>query len=337
MADQSGMQALLERAQAGDGDAFLALSEPYRRELLVHCYRMLGSLQDAEDTLQETLLAAWLAMPGFQARSSIRTWLYTIATNRALNAGRATRSRPPKAWDIPAVQPPPASRLGEVVWLEPLPEHLTDQPATAPGPETRYEQHESISLAFITALQTLPPRQLAVVVLKDVLGYPASEVAGMLQTTTESVTSALKRARATLGKQPTPPAGKRAPSAETPAEADLVARFVRAYEASDVDALIDLLTDDVFVSMPPMPYEYEGKPLVAEFWQLLFRADRRYRLVSTRANGQPAVGSYVRGADGTFRATGLFVLTLGANRIRSLTRFENSVLPAFGLPRSLPN
>jgi len=335
VADETAIQVLLERAQTGDGDAFRALSEPYRRELLVHCYRMLGSLQDAEDTLQETLLAAWLAMPGFQARSSIRTWLYTIATNRALNARRATRSRPAKAWDIPGVQPPAASRLGEVVWLEPLPEHLSDQLGTAPGPEIRYELHESISLAFITALQTLPPRQLAAVVLKDVLGYPASEVADMLQTTTESVTSALKRARATLGKQPEP-TGERAPAAGSPAEAELVARFVRAYEASDVDALIDLLTDDVFLSMPPMPFEYEGKPLVAQFWQLLFRADRRYRLVPNRANGQPAVGSYVRGPDGTFHATGLFVLTLGENRIRALTRFDNSVLPAFGLPRSLP-
>jgi len=330
---------LLALACAGDNEAFGRLTAPHRRELLIHCYRMLGSLQDAEDALQETLLAAWQALAGFELRSSLRTWLYTIATHRCLNARRATRRRPPKEWDVPGVQPPMPSRLGEVVWLEPLPDELVASGVGLwPGPETVYEQGESISLAFITALQVLPPRQLAVLVLRDVLGFRASEVANMLATTTESVTSALKRARATMkhhqaadvGHQASPPAG-------SPTENALVAQFVRAYESSDVDALIALLTDDVLMSILPMPFEYEGKDLVAEFWHLLFRADRKYRLIPTRANGQPAFGSYVRAADGLFHCTGLFVLTLAGNQICALTRFETTTVPRFGLPRSLPS
>jgi RNA polymerase sigma-70 factor (TIGR02960 family) len=328
---------LLTLARAGDNEAFGRLTAPHRHELLIHCYRMLGSLQDAEDALQETLLAAWRALPEFELRSSLRTWLYAIATRRCLNARRATRRRPAKEWDVAGVQPPSPSRLGEVLWLEPLPDEvLAGGAVLSPGPEALYEQSESISLAFITALQVLPPRQLAVLVLRDVLGFRANEVAGMLATTTESVTSALKRARAAMkaqqstseGRQPPPPAG-------SPAEDALVAQFVRAYESSDVDALIALLTDDVFMSMPPMPFEYEGKDLVAEFLHRLFRADRRYRLIPTRANGQPAFGSYVRAADGLLHCTGLFVLTLAGNHICALTRFESTTVPRFGLPRSL--
>jgi len=338
--DEHAMPAhqLLALARAGDNEAFGRLTAPHRHELLVHCYRMLGSLQDAEDALQETLLAAWQALAGFELRSSLRTWLYTIATNRCLNARRATRRRPPKEWDVPGVQPPVPSRLGEVVWLEPLPDELVASGVgSSPGPEALYEQGEAISLAFITALQVLPPRQLAVLVLRDVLGFRANEVADMLATTTESVTSALKRGRATMrhnqaaaiDRQAPPPVG-------SPTENALVAKFVRAYENSDVDALIALLTDDVFMSMPPMPFEYEGKALVAEFWHLLFRADRKYRLIPTRANGQPAFGSYVRAADGLFHCTGLFVLSLAGNKIWALTRFETNTVPRFGLPRSLP-
>jgi len=328
---------LLEKARAGDGEAFRGLIASHRQELLVHCYRMLGSRQDAEDALQETLLAAWQYLPRFESRSSLRTWLYAIATNRCLNARRATRRRPPKEWDVPGVQPPEPTRLGEVVWLEPLPDELLAGGGGAPlGPEARYEQRESISLAFITALQSLPPRQLAVVVLRDVLGFRAHEVADMLETTTESVTSALKRARAALRQQHAASAGREpAPAAATRTEDALVAKFVRAYESSDVDALIELLTDDVFTSMPPMPFEYEGKAAARAFWTALFAADRKYLLVPTRANGQPAFGSYVRGADGLFHGTGLFVLTLAGDQICALTRFESSTLSWFRLPRSL--
>src|SRR3954471_11884149 len=167
---------LLEKARAGDGEAFRGLIASHRQELLVHCYRMLGSRQDAEDALQETLLAAWQYLPRFESRSSLRTWLYAIATNRCLNARRATRRRPPKEWDVPGVHPPEPTRLGEVVWLEPFPDDLSTADS-APGPEATYDASESISLAFIAALQLLPPRQLAVLVLRDVLGFRAGEVA----------------------------------------------------------------------------------------------------------------------------------------------------------------
>src|SRR5205814_445327 len=189
----------MSRARAGDGDAFRELTDPHRRELQVHCYRMLGSLQDAEDALQDTLLAAWQGFGGFEGRASLRTWLYRIATNRCLNARRSASRRPTKGWDVPNVEPPEPTRLGEVVWLEPFPDAQLEGVIDAPlGPEARYEQTESISLAFVTALQILPPRQLAVLILRDVLGFHANEVADMLDSSVESIKSALKRARASL-------------------------------------------------------------------------------------------------------------------------------------------
>ena len=321
---------LMARARTGDGDAFRELTEPHRRELLLHCYRMLGSYQDAEDALQDTMLAAWRGLDGFQERASIRTWLYRIATNRCLNARRAASRRPAVEWNVPDVEPPEPTRLGEVVWLEPWPDPL-------PGPESRYEQTESISLAFVTALQVLPPRQVAVLVLRDVLGFPAGEVAGMLDATVESVTSALKRARAGVARR-LPPADREPPPAPgSSAEDAVVARFVHAWEGADLDALVGLLTDDVFLSMPPMPFEYEGRAVAARFCAGIFRAGRRFDLVPARANGQPAFGAYLRAGDGRSHGIGLYVLTLAGDRIRAMTRFENSVLPSFGLPRSLPS
>ena len=276
---------LISRARAGDGEAFRALTEPHRRELQVHCYRMLGSLQDAEDALQDTLLAAWQGIGGFQGRASVRTWLYRIATNRCLDARRSASRRPAKEWDMPAVEPPEPSRLGEVGWLEPFPDDLLE------GPESRYVQTESISLAFVTALQVLPPRQVAVLILRDVLGFRASEVADMLDSTVDSVNSALKRARAGLRQRL--PAGS--PSAADPTtEQALVAEFVRAYESGDTDALVALFTDDVFVSMPPIPLEYQGRDVVARLFAGIFGSGRRVDLVPTRANGQPAFGAYLR-------------------------------------------
>jgi RNA polymerase sigma-70 factor (ECF subfamily) len=330
---------LIERARAGDGDAFQELTEPYRRELQVHCYRMLGSFSDAEDTLQETLLAAWQGLDGYtEERASLRTWLYKIATNRCLNAVRSARRRPAKEWDVPKVEPPEPTRLGEVVWLQPYPDAVwEDAMGVPPGPEARYEQTEAVSLAFVTALQMLPPRQVAVLILRDVLGFHASEVAGMLDSTVESVTSALKRARATLGRRLPPGDGGQPPPAGSPAEEAIVAKFVRAWESADLDALVALLTDDVFMSMPPMPFEYEGPDLVARFCALLFGAGRRFDLVPTRANGQPAFGAYLRTPDGIRRGTGLYVLTLTGSQISAMTRFEASALPWFGLPRALPN
>jgi RNA polymerase sigma-70 factor (TIGR02960 family) len=329
---------LIARARAGDGDAFRELTEPHRRELHVHCYRMLGSVQDAEDVLQDTMLAAWQGFGGFEERASLRTWLYRIATNRCLNARRSASRRLAKEWDVPGVQPPEPTRIGEVVWLEPLPDAFLESAIDASlGPEARYEQTESISLAFVTALQLLPPRQLAVLVLRDVLGFHANEVAEMLDSSTESVNSALKRGRASLQRRyPTSGDREAPPMAGTPAEEALVAKFVRAYESADLDALVALLTDDVFMSMPPMPLEYEGRDVVARFCALLFGAGRQYDLVPTRANGQPAFGLYVRASGGIRHGTGLVVLTLAGDRICAMTRFENSVLPWFGLPRSLP-
>jgi len=330
---------LMARARAGDGEAFRELTEPYRRELQVHCYRMLGSFQDAEDALQDTLLAAWQGLEGFQERASLRTWLYRIATNRCLNARRSASRRPAKEWNVPNVEPPEPTRLGEIVWLEPFPDVLLEGAIDAPlGPEARYEQTESISLAFVTALQVLPPRQLAVLVLRDVLGFHADEVADMLGTTIASVNSALKRARAGLQRKLPPTTHREPPPApDSPSEDAIVAKFVRAWESADLDALVALLTDDVFISMPPMPFEYEGRDVVARFCAAIFRAGRRFDLVPTRANGQPAFGAYLRAPTGISHWTGLYVLTLTGDRISAMTRFDNSVLPSFGLPRTLPS
>jgi RNA polymerase sigma-70 factor (ECF subfamily) len=190
---------LIARARAGDGEAFRELAEPYRRELQVHCYRMLGSIQDAEDAVQETLLAAWQGLSGFGERSSLRTWLYRIATNRCLNVLRSASRRSAKEWNMAGVEAPEPTGTGEIAWLEPYPDVLLDGAIDVPlGPEARYEQSEAISLTFVTALQALPPRQLAALILRDVLGFHANEVAGMLDSTVESVNSALKRARATM-------------------------------------------------------------------------------------------------------------------------------------------
>jgi len=328
---------LISRALAGDGQAFQALTEPHRRELHVHCYRMLGSFQDAEDALQEAMLAAWRGLEGFDGRASLRTWLYRIATNRCVDALRAGRRRPPKQWEMPGIEPPEPTGYGEISWLEPYPDALLDDAiGVSPGPEARYERAESLSLAFVTALQGLPPRQLAVLILRDVLGFQADEVADMLDTTVESVKSALKRAREGMQRQrPGATGQERAPGADPASQAAIVARFVSAYEAADIDALVALFTDDVFLSMPPIPLEYRGRDSVAAFFAFVFGLAREFQLVPARANGQPAFGVYLRTPTG-MQGVGLFVLALTGERISALTRFEETVLPVFGLPASLP-
>ncbi len=330
---------LISRARAGDGDAFRELIEPHRRELQVHCYRMLGSLQDAEDALQDTLLAAWQGLAGFEGRASLRTWLYRIATNRCLNALRSASRRPAKEWDVPEVEPPEPTRLGEIVWLEPIPDALLEGAIDVPlGPDACYERKASISLAFVTALQVLPARQLAVLILRDVLGFHAREVADMLDSTVESINSILKRARANLQRRRPPTADQNPPPASgSPSEDAIVAKFVSAWESADLDGLVALLTDDVFISMPPMSFEYEGRDLVARFCASVFGAGRRFDLVRTRANGQPAFGAYLRAPTGIRHGVGLYVLTLTGDRIFAMTRFENGMLPWFGLPLSLPS
>jgi RNA polymerase sigma-70 factor (TIGR02960 family) len=320
---------LILRARAGDGEAFRALTEPHRRELQVHCYRMLGSLQDAEDAVQDTLLSAWQGLGGFEGRAALRTWLYRIATNRCLDARRSASRRPSKEWDMPAVEPPEPTGTGDVAWLEPYPDALLE------GPEARYEQTESISLAFVTALQVLPPRQVVVLILRDVLGFHANEVADMLDSSVDSVNSVLKRARAGL-RQRLVLDHEQPPGPDSDAERTLVAQFVRAYESGDSDALVALFTDDVFVSMPPIPLEYRGRDVTARLFAGIFGSGRRVDLVPTRANGQPAFGAYLRGSTGVRHGSGLFVLTLQGDQISAFTRFDASVLPWFGLPLSLP-
>jgi RNA polymerase sigma-70 factor (TIGR02960 family) len=330
---------LMARARSGDGEAFRQIIGPHRQELMVHCYRILGSTQDAEDALQETMLAAWQGLHHFEERSSVRTWLYRIATNRCLNALRSGSRRPRTGTPPAGVEPLKPTRLGEVTWLEPCPDDLLEGLADhAPGPEARYETRESISLAFVTALQLLPPRQRAVLILRDVLGFRAREVAQMLESTEESVTSALKRARAAMGSR-LGPAGPRepAPPPDSPAEQQLVTRLTLAFERGAVDDLVALLTEDVLLSMPPLPLEYQGRELAREFFTAVWR-DRSYRLVPTRANGQPAFGVYVRDPHaGVAHANGLLVASLAGPQVCALTRFDNSVLPGFGLPRTLPD
>jgi RNA polymerase sigma-70 factor (ECF subfamily) len=329
---------LLTRAQAGDGDAFAQLVDPYRCELQVYCYRFLGSVHDAEDAVQDTMLSAWQGLAGFEGRASMRTWLYRVATSRCLDALRSARRRPPVTAPPAGLEPPAPTRLGELLWLEPYPDVLLEGLADrTPGPEARYEALESISLAFVTALQLLPPRQRAALILRDVLGFHASEAARVLDASEESVTSALKRARAALERQQRSPGQRPAPQPGSAAERQLVDRLTRAFEAADVDGIVALLAEDVWLTMPPLPLEYQGPELAARFLvATALRPGWTPRLIPTRANGQPAFGFYTRDpATGRFYTVGLMVLTLSGTQISALTRFDPGVLPRFGLPASL--
>ncbi|MEO3810931.1 sigma-70 family RNA polymerase sigma factor [Sphaerisporangium sp. B11E5] len=330
----------LARARRGDGEAFRELVEPYRRELQVHCYRILGSVQDAEDLLQETLLAAWRGIGGYEERASVRTWLYRIATNRCLNALRDGARRQDQVDYQPEVPlPEPSRRRAEPSWLEPYPDVLLDEIADhAPGPEARYVGRESVSLAFLAALQQLPPKQRAVLVLRDVLGFRAAEVAEILGTTENAVTGALRRARGTLAQELPAPGRESAPLPDSPRERRIMDDFARAFEAGDVDAIVALLTDDVWLTMPPLPLEYQGLEPVRHFLATIaLRDGHRHVLIPTRANGQPAFGCYIRDPrTPIMHAHGLLVLSLTGDRISALTRFvDNSCLTGFGLPRSL--
>jgi len=330
----------LARARTGDQEAFRELTDPYSRELQLHCYRILGSVQDAEDMLQETLLAAWRALERFEGRASLRGWLYRIATNRCLNALRDSGRRPLPALPEPPFAAPEPTRRAEPVWLEPYPDALLEGLAdTAPGPEARYETREAIALTFVAALQHLPPRQRAVLVLRDVLGFHAAEVADMLDSSDASVKGALQRARTTL-EQRLPAANREnAPLPHSPRERELVRRFADAFEADDIDGVVALLTEDVWLTMPPSALEYQGPVAIASFLGQVatWRSGRRTRLVPTRANAQPAFGCYRNDAHAPIaHATGLIVLTLEGDRISAITQFlDTSVLSHFGLPRTL--
>ncbi len=329
----------LTLARAGDEQAFRALTDPYRRELQLHCYRMLGSSQDAEDALQETLVAAWRGLEGFQGRASVRAWLYRIATNRCLNMLRDRGRRPRLASGLP-FEPPPPTRLGEVTWLEPYPDDLLESlPDTAPGPEARYEMREAIGLAFITALQHLPARQRTVLVMRDVLGFRAAEVADMLGASEAMVNSALQRARSALDAR-LAPTRARAPAPHSPREHELAESFADAFEQGDMDRIVSLLTDDAWVTMPPEPFEYQGRETIAKFLRhvnALRPPGRITQLIPTRANGQPAFGHYIKEpGEAVARGMGLLVLTLEGERIAAITRFGGGeLLPRFGLPPTL--
>jgi RNA polymerase sigma-70 factor (ECF subfamily) len=324
----------LIRARAGDHQAFAALTDPYRRELQLHCYRILGQVQDAEDAVQETLLSAWSALDSFEERSTLRSWLYRIATNRCLNMLRDSGRRPAVA---PA--PPEATRYGEVLWLEPYPDALLEGIVDgAAGPEARYEIREAITLAFLTALHQLPPRQRAVLVLRDVLGFSATEVAAMLDTTQTSVNSALIRARETVDERG-PRAHDRAPLPRSAQEQELVARFADAFERGDVEPIVALLAEDAWWTMPPEPWGHQGHDSIKQYIAHAFATrETPHRLISTRANSQPAFGHYVKDPHTDVgRALSLLVLTLDGDRISHITRFAaTSALPHFGLPRTLP-
>jgi RNA polymerase sigma-70 factor (TIGR02960 family) len=332
-------ERLLMRAAQGDEEAFRELTDPHRRELQVHCYRILGSMQDAEDVLQETLLGAWRGLERFEQRASLRAWLYRIATNRCLNALRDAGRRPPPALDFPFDTPQP-TRVREPTWLEPYPDVLLEGVLDAsPGPDVRYETRETVELAFMAALQHLPPRQRAALVLRDVLGFHAAEVADMLDTSLDSIKGALKRARATLENSMPPTDRVRCPLPDSPGERELVRRFADAFEADDINGLVALLTEDAWLTMPPSPLEYQGPMLIASFLRenVTWRRGQRYRLVPTRANTQPAFGCYRTDTHAPIaRATGLLVLTLEGERIAAITQFmDASILSRFGLPRTL--
>jgi RNA polymerase sigma-70 factor (ECF subfamily) len=330
------------RARAHDGDeqAFRDLTDPYRRELQLHCYRILGSLQDAEDALQETLLAAWRALERYDERGSLRAWLYRIATNRCLNQLRDSGRRGQPGSAGLAFEPPEPTRIGELTWLEPYPDTLLEGvPDTTPGPDARYEAKETVTLAFLTTLQRLPPRQRAVLVLRDVLGFRAAEVASMLDQSEVSVNSALQRVRATLDSLQ-PPRPERAPLPHSRAERVLVGAFADAFQSGDIDGIVAMLTDDVWLTMPPEPYEYRGHEAIARFLSMAYGAHdaSRLRLVPTRANTQPAFGNYVKDPQTDIaHARGVIVLTLEGAKISAITHFgDRAILPHFGLPRTLP-
>ena len=326
---------LLTRARSGDDVAFEELVQPYRRELQAHCYRILGSVADAEDAFQESLTAAWKGLAGFEGRASFRTWLYRIATHRCMNMLRASKRSPGGAKRMGG-QPLEPTRLGEVLWLEPYPDVLlAEVPDPTAGPEARYEQRETISLAFIAALQLLPPRQRAALILTDVLEFSAREVADMLETTEQAIYGAVKRARAKLAREL--PKAEPPPLPNSPDEKKVLDRLVRAWEECDTNALVALLTDDTWLWMPPNPLEYQGKETVTRWFATsAFREGRRFRLVPTRANGQPAFGVYLFSPGSHIaQAFRLIVVTLAGSRVSAITLFESGEMARFGLPRSV--
>lgn len=320
---------------------FTRLAEPLRRELKVHCYRMLGSVHEAEDLVQETYLRAWRSYDTFDGSGSFRAWLYKIATNACLNAIERRKNAQrvlPDQLRAAAMQMPPGAPVTDAAWLEPLPDtELSGVADEAPSPEARYTSRESVQLAFIATIQELPPRQRAALLLCDVLGWAAAEAATLLGSSTASINSALQRARETLAKrypEGRPPAAPR----PDPAQQQLIGRYLKAWEGHDVDAFVALLKEDAAAVMPPWLEWYVGREMIRSFFAMAWKTCGGLHLVPTAANGQPAFAVYeTSSADGQWHAHSIHVLTLNHEAISRLTLFiEPRLFAAFGLPLILP-
>ena len=338
----------LAAARRGDSRSFSELTEPFRRELQVHCYRILGSLHEAEDMVQETMLRAWKRLDTYEGRASFRSWLYKIATNACLDALDQRRSRrllPSQC--SPAADPHTQIALPspELIWLEPIPDEWLGD-SSALNPEARYTKSESVSLAFLTALQALPPRQRAVLILRDVLDFSANETAEVLELTIPSVNSALHRARTTLSQNYEAGERRVSPGSQTDARTQwLLDHFVKAWENADVDGLVALLKEDAALAMPPSPSWFQGREAIRVFvaatvfsdgGMFAGRAANRWRLLRTNANGCPAFGIYQQTDANRYHAFGIHVLEVEGDQLSQLTSFIDPSLPArFGLPQIL--
>jgi len=330
-------QVLLSQARAGDKDAFGAVVAPFLRELHVHCYRMLGSVQDAEDVLQEVLVRAWRHLGSYDGRSSFRRWLYRIATNRCLTSRSRAAAMPapvPVLSAAPLTPPPSNAPDVEVTALQPYPDEWLSELVGHEDPADQYELRESVQLAFLTVIQLLPPRQRAALLLRDVLSFSAAETAQILQTSPASVNSALQRARATVE-------GHRASGRLRPVSTDAAAaciladRFTTAWHAGDIPALVTVLAEDCLLTMPPLPGAYRGRHAIAAFFGTVPATGdiAAIGLVPIRANGQPAVAAYMRAGDRA-EAYGIMVLTAADGQISEITGFADpSLFPLFGLPQ----
>jgi len=333
---------LLPALRAGDEQAFQRLTDRYRRELLVHCYRMLGSFHDAEDVLQETLLRAWRGLESFEGRSAIRPWLYRIATNACLDAIASRRRRALPNGTNPAADAgaPLPGPINEPLWIEPMPDTLIDlRPAV--NPEAHYDARESVTLAFLATLQTLPGRQRATLILRDVLGWRANEVADLLETSVAAVNSALHRARASMKGYRADRKSADAAVADSAQTVALLSRYVDAWHAADAAGLVALLREDALITMPPLPLWYQGRAAIRWFFETqLFagEAAARFRLVATAANGSPAFATYQRDESGVYRLGALQVLTLEGTQVAEIHDFlalGDREFDGFDLPRAL--